>query len=146
MRERLDILSSIPGIGITTALMILVDMPEIGGLGGKQVASLAGLAPMSQSSGKWQGKARIQGGRASIITDLPCCDKEADRSSAGVCDRVQFGIHAALGQPDQAQRGYESQIRSTHRCRERKEGRHYSGHAQTTRSRKCSIARSTKMD
>ena len=66
MRERLDILSSIPGIGITTALMILVDMPEIGGLGGKQVASLAGLAPMSQSSGKWQGKARIQGGRPNL--------------------------------------------------------------------------------
>ncbi|WP_296431225.1 IS110 family transposase [Yoonia sp.] len=66
MRERLDILSSIPGIGITTALMILVDMPEIGGLGGKQIASLAGLAPMSQSSGKWQGKARIQGGRPNL--------------------------------------------------------------------------------
>ena len=53
--------------------------------------------------GAIQPRATIhQGGRASIITDLPCCDKEADRSSAGVCDRVQFGIHAALGQPDQA--------------------------------------------
>jgi transposase len=29
MSERLEILSSIPGIGIRTALMILVDMPEI---------------------------------------------------------------------------------------------------------------------
>ena len=66
MRERLDILSSIPGIGITTALIILVDMPEIGTLDGKQVASLAGLAPMSRSSGKWQGKARIQGGRPNL--------------------------------------------------------------------------------
>jgi len=62
MSERLDIIFSIPGIGVITALMILVDMPEIGGLNSKQVASLAGLAPMSQSSGKWQGKARIQGG------------------------------------------------------------------------------------
>ncbi len=66
MSERLDILSSIPGIGMTTALMILVDMPEIGALDSKQVASLAGLAPMSQSSGKWQGKARIQGGRPNL--------------------------------------------------------------------------------
>jgi len=40
-----------------------------------------------------------QGRRTSIITDLPCCDKEADRSSAGVSDRVQFGIHASLFQP-----------------------------------------------
>ena len=66
MRERLKTLSRIPGIGMTTALMILVDMPEIGGLDDKQVASLAGLAPMSQSSGKWQGKARRQGGRPNL--------------------------------------------------------------------------------
>jgi transposase len=66
MSERLEILSSIPGIGIRTALMILVDMPEIGTLNNKKVASLAGLAPMSQSSGKWQGKARIQGGRPNL--------------------------------------------------------------------------------
>jgi transposase len=66
MSERLDILSSIPGIGTTTALMILVDMPEIGTLDSKQVASLARLAPMSQSSGKWQGKAWIQGGRPNL--------------------------------------------------------------------------------
>ncbi len=66
MSERLDILFSIPGIGVITALMILVDMPEIGALNNKQVASLAGLAPMSQSSGKWQGKARIQGGRQNL--------------------------------------------------------------------------------
>lgn len=66
MSERLDILFSIPGIGVITALMILVDMPEIGALNNKQVASLAGLAPMSQSSGKWMGKARIQGGRPNL--------------------------------------------------------------------------------
>ena len=47
MTERLEILASIPGIGMRTALMILVDMPEIGKLDSKRVASLAGLAPMS---------------------------------------------------------------------------------------------------
>jgi transposase len=70
MSERLDILFSIPGIGIITALMILVDLPEIGALNNKQVASLAGLAPMSQSSGKWQGKARIQGGRPNLRNSI----------------------------------------------------------------------------
>lgn len=62
MSERLGIVFSIPGIGVITALMILVDMPEISALNNKAVASLAGLAPMSQCSGKWQGKAPIQGG------------------------------------------------------------------------------------
>jgi hypothetical protein len=34
------------------------------------------------------GQAIHQGGCFSIIIDFPCCDKEADRSSTGVCDRV----------------------------------------------------------
>ena len=66
MAKRMEHLISIPGIGTNTALTILVDMPEIGSLTNKQVGSLAGLAPMSQSSGKWQGKARILGGRPNL--------------------------------------------------------------------------------
>jgi transposase len=42
LRERLDILTSIPGVGRTTAIAILIEMPEIGALNGKKVASLAG--------------------------------------------------------------------------------------------------------
>jgi transposase len=45
---------------------MLVHMPELGELSGKQAASLAGLAPISRQSGKWQGKERIQGGRACL--------------------------------------------------------------------------------
>ncbi len=66
MAKRMEHLISIPGIGANTALMILIDLPEIGSLTNKQVGSLAGLAPMSQSSGKWQGKARIMGGRPNL--------------------------------------------------------------------------------
>lgn len=57
------VMQSIPGIGATTAAAILIEMPEIGTLSNKQVASLAGLAPMTRQSGKWQGQAFIQGGR-----------------------------------------------------------------------------------
>ncbi len=66
MSERMAILQSIPGVGRVTAITMLIDMPELGKLDGKQVASLAGLAPISQQSGKWQGKERIQGGRATL--------------------------------------------------------------------------------
>lgn len=59
----LDILHSIPGIGQIAAAAILIECPEIGTLGRKQVASLAGLAPMKRQSGRWEGKAFIQGGR-----------------------------------------------------------------------------------
>ncbi len=57
------ILRSIPGIGEVAASTILIEMPEIGTLRKKKAASLTGLAPMTQQSGKWHGKARIQGGR-----------------------------------------------------------------------------------
>jgi len=63
---RAEILTSIPGIAKITAFALLIDMPELGHLSGKQVASLAGLAPISRKSGKWQGRERIQGGRASL--------------------------------------------------------------------------------
>lgn len=61
---KLDILVSIPGIAETTAWAMIIEMPELGTLDGKQAASLAGLAPISRQSGKWQGRERIQGGRA----------------------------------------------------------------------------------
>ncbi len=58
-----DILCSIPGLGRVSAVAILVECPEIGTLTRKQIASLAGLAPMTRQSGQWRGKAFIQGGR-----------------------------------------------------------------------------------
>jgi transposase len=60
---QLDILTSIPGIGRITAAAMLIECPEVGTLGRKQIASLAGLAPMTRQSGQWRGKAFIQGGR-----------------------------------------------------------------------------------
>ena len=60
------ILCSIPGIGAVTAASLLIDIPELGSLSGKQAASLAGLAPVTRQSGNWQGKSYIQGGRKRI--------------------------------------------------------------------------------
>lgn len=64
LTARFDILTSIPGISTVTAFSMLIEMPELGEMTGKQAACLAGLAPISRQSGKWQGKERIQGGRA----------------------------------------------------------------------------------
>jgi transposase len=66
LAARAEILTSIPGIAKVTACAILTEMPELGHLSGKKAAALAGLAPISRQSGKWQGKERIQGGRASV--------------------------------------------------------------------------------
>jgi transposase len=58
-----EIISSIPGLGAVSAAAVLAECPEIGTLNRKQMASLAGLAPMTRQSGQWKGNAFIQGGR-----------------------------------------------------------------------------------
>src|SRR5680860_265882 len=64
------ILRSIPGIGAVCASTILIEMPEIGSMDRKQVASLTGLAPMTRRSGQWRGKSFIQGGRKVVRNAL----------------------------------------------------------------------------
>jgi transposase len=63
MARSMTILRSIPGIGAVCAATILIEMPEIGSMDRKQVASLTGVAPMARQSGQWRGKSFIQGGR-----------------------------------------------------------------------------------
>lgn len=64
------ILVSIPGIGEATAAMLIADIPELGTLENGQVAALAGLAPVTRQSGKWQGKSFIRGGRIHVRNAL----------------------------------------------------------------------------
>ena len=54
-----DIICSIPGLSKVSAAALLIEMPELGTL----KESLAGLASMTRQSGRWSGKAFIQGGR-----------------------------------------------------------------------------------
>lgn len=65
-----DLLKSVPGIGKVTSLTLSIDLPELGTLDRKQIAALAGLAPLNRDSGKSIGKRRIWGGRASVRTAL----------------------------------------------------------------------------
>ena len=50
----------------TAAISRLVAMPELGRLNRKQVASLAGLAPVNRDSDQMRGKRTIYGGRKSV--------------------------------------------------------------------------------
>lgn len=66
MKARFDILTSIPGVGATSAVTMLLEMPELGSLENKGAASLAGLAPIARDSGRWKGERRIRAGRAHL--------------------------------------------------------------------------------
>jgi transposase len=60
------ILRSIPGIGSVTAGVVLALLPEAGQLDCKDIAALAGLAPMNRDSGKKTGARKIGGGRRRV--------------------------------------------------------------------------------
>ena len=62
----LALLTSIPGIGMLTAVILLTDMPELGQLDLKAAGSLAGLAPMARDSGTRSWQRHIQGGRPRV--------------------------------------------------------------------------------
>src|SRR5262245_23692684 len=64
------ILESIPGVGKLTANLMAIDLPELGRLGDKQIASLAGVAPHPDESGKYRGRACIRGGRPRVRAKL----------------------------------------------------------------------------
>ncbi|TAZ54707.1 transposase, partial [Rhizobium ruizarguesonis] len=65
-RVREALLTSVPGVGPTTARTLLAELPELGSLDRRQIASLAGLAPWTRQSGKWKGKSFIGGGRSKV--------------------------------------------------------------------------------
>jgi len=66
LARRFAILTSIPSIGPVVASTLIAAMAELGSLGGKQAAALAGLAPFADDSGPRTGKRRIRGGRAEV--------------------------------------------------------------------------------
>lgn len=65
-----EILRTTPGVGPVLANILLSDLPELGHLDRKEIASLVGVAPFNRDSGLYKGKRRIKGGRANIRTVL----------------------------------------------------------------------------
>lgn len=67
---REELLVSVPGIGPVIARTLISEIPELGSLDRRSVASLAGLAPFTRQSGQWKGKSMIAAGRAPVRAAL----------------------------------------------------------------------------
>jgi transposase len=65
-----QLLRSVPGIGPTTAAVLVADLPELGHLSRHQVAALVGVAPFNRDSGPRRGPRTIAGGRATVRAPL----------------------------------------------------------------------------
>jgi len=69
-REREELLRSVPGVGPILSFTLLADLPELGRLTHKQLATLVGVAPLNRDSGTARGKRLIWGGRARVRSAL----------------------------------------------------------------------------
>ncbi len=52
LHEKDQLIQSVPGVGPNTSRMLLAALPELGGLGGRRIPSLVGVAPFNRDSGK----------------------------------------------------------------------------------------------
>lgn len=69
-KQKKDVMQSVPGVGKVTAAILLADLPELGTVDRKNAASLVGVAPFNNDSGRHRGKRRVKGGRPSVRTVL----------------------------------------------------------------------------
>jgi len=81
-----DLLTSAPGIGPTTARMLIGQLPELGHLNRKQIVALAGLAPYNRDSGLHRGRRMIWGGRREVRQALYMATLAAVRSNPQIRD------------------------------------------------------------
>jgi transposase len=78
-REKEDLLVTFPGVKNILARTFLAEIPELGSLDRRRIASLAGLAPYTRQSGRWKGKSMIGGGRAVLRSALYMAALSASR-------------------------------------------------------------------
>jgi transposase len=69
-REDDDLLQSVPGVGPVLATTLIAELPELGRLNRKQIATLVGVAPLNCESGMLRGRRIIWGGRARVRAAL----------------------------------------------------------------------------
>lgn len=76
------LLRAVSGVGPQTSRTLLAFLPELGHVGRRTIASLAGLAPYDRDSGKFKGKRFIQGGRGQVRKVLYMASLVAMRHNA----------------------------------------------------------------
>src|SRR5262249_62003393 len=72
-----------PGIGSVSAQACIAELPELGRVSNKKIASLVGLGPHARDSGTMRGKRTIWGGRAKARSALYMAALSATR-----CDPI----------------------------------------------------------
>lgn len=61
-----EVLQSVPGVGIVTAATLVCELPEMGGMNRREIAKLAGVAPLARQSGRSDRPRQVSGGRSQV--------------------------------------------------------------------------------
>ncbi|MDA1256649.1 MAG: IS110 family transposase [Chloroflexi bacterium] len=96
-RAKDELLRSVPGVGVVTARTLIAELPELGRLTRREIASLVGAAPMNRDSGNTRGKRAIRGGRKEVRNALYMATLIATRHHPGM--RAFYRRLADAGKP-----------------------------------------------
>ena len=91
------LLKSVPGIGEVSCAVLAAFLPELGRLNRRKLASLAGLAPFDNESGRFKGKRRIAKGRKQVRCILHMAALAASRHNAPM--KAYYEKLVAAGKP-----------------------------------------------
>lgn len=95
--EKLRLLTSTPGIGPTVGQTLVIDLPQLGRLNRREIASLVGVAPLNWDSGQRRGRRSVWGGRSHVRSALYMAVLAALRCNAVV--RRFYDRLRAAGKP-----------------------------------------------
>jgi len=70
LQRKAEICDSAPGIAAATAAVLVTELPELGRVNRREIASLVGLAPLNRDSGQFRGQRTTGGGRVRIRNAL----------------------------------------------------------------------------
>lgn len=70
LSAKAKLLQSVKGVGEVTSTVLIVGLPELGRLDRREIAKLVGVGPLSDDSGKRNGKRSCWGGRKDVRTAM----------------------------------------------------------------------------
>ena len=81
-RVKEALLQSVPGIGDVVSRTLIAELPELGKLSRRQIASLVGVAPLNRDSGTMRGRRSVRDGRPTVRRALYMAALVASRKNS----------------------------------------------------------------
>ena len=97
LKEKDELLRTVPGVGPTLSATLLAELPELEYLDRKRLAALVGVAPMNRDSGTLRGLRTVWGGRSSVRATLYMAALVATRYNPAI--RAFYERLCAKGKP-----------------------------------------------